>query len=118
MYETSKKSKYKNDIVVFGNTQYKKKFNLKYVNIGLSKNLLSSQTKNYVNKFINFQKKYNFSIIEVHNRPSYITHLHEKVPKNVFSLYFHNDPLSMDGSKNVEERKNLLKICYKIIFLH
>ena len=116
VYETSKKSKYKNDIVVFGNTQYKKKFNLKYVNISLSKNLLSSQTKNYVNKFINFQKKYNFSIIEVHNRPSYITHLHEKVPKNVFSLYFHNDPLSMDGSKNVEERKNLLKICYKIIF--
>ena len=56
VYETSKKSKYKKNIVVFGNTNYKKKFNIKYVNIDLSKNLLRSQTKNYVNKFINLQK--------------------------------------------------------------
>ena len=67
--ETSQKSKYKKNIVVFGNTKYKKKFNIKYFNINLSKNILSSQTKTYVNKFINFQKRYNFSIIEVHNRP-------------------------------------------------
>ena len=116
VYETSKKSKYKKKIVVFGNTKYKKKFSIKYFNINLSKNILSSQTKNYVNKFINFQKRYNFSIIEVHNRPSYINQLHSKLPKRIFSLYFHNDPLSMDGSKTIEERKKLLKICYKIIF--
>jgi glycosyltransferase involved in cell wall biosynthesis len=114
--ETSQKSKYKKNIVVFGNTKYKKKFNIKYFNINLSKNILSSQTKTYVNKFINFQKRYNFSIIEVHNRPSYINQLYSKIPKHIFSLYFHNDPLSMDGSKTIAERKNLLKICYKIIF--
>ena len=114
--ETSKKSKYKKNIIVFGNTNFKKKFDLKYVNIDLNKSLLSSQTKNYVNRFINFQKKYNFSIIEVHNRPIYVKHLHSKIPNNVYSLYFHNDPLSMEGSKTINERKNLLKICYKIIF--
>ena len=114
--ETSKKSKYKKNIIVFGNTNFKKKFDLKYVNIDLKKSLLSSQTKNYVNRFINFQKKYNFSIIEVHNRPIYVKHLHSKIPNNVYSLYFHNDPLSMEGSKTINERKNLLKICYKIIF--
>ena len=114
--ETSKKSKYKKNIIVFGNTNFKKKFNLKYVNINLNKSLLSSQTKNYVNKFINFQKKFNFSIIEVHNRPIYVKYLYSKIPNNVYSLYFHNDPLSMEGSKTINERKNLLKICYKIIF--
>ena len=114
--ETSKKSKYKKNIVVFGNTNFKKKFNLKYVNINLSKNLLSSQTKNYVNKFVDFQKKYNFSIIEIHNRPIYVKYLFGRIPNNVYSLYFHNDPLSMEGSKTINERKNLLKICYKIIF--
>ena len=77
---------------------------------------MSSQTKNYVNKFINLQKKYNFSIIEVHNRPSYINQLFNKTPNSILSLFFHNDPLSMDGSKTIEERKKLLKICYKIIF--
>ena len=49
--ETSKISKYKKNIIVFGNTEYKKKFNLKYVNIDLKKSFLSSQTKNYVSKF-------------------------------------------------------------------
>jgi len=114
--ETSKKSKYKKNIIVFGNTNFKKKFKLKYVNINLSRNLLASQTKNYVNKFVDVQKKYNFSIIEVHNRPIYVKYLVNKIPNNVYSLYFHNDPLSMDGSKTIEERKKLLKICYKIIF--
>ena len=65
------------NIIVFGNTDYKKKFNLRYVNIDLKKNFLRSQTKNYVSKFLSIQKKYNFSIIEIHNRPSYINILSE-----------------------------------------
>jgi glycosyltransferase involved in cell wall biosynthesis len=114
--ETSQISKYKKNIVVFGNTKFKKRFKIKYININLSKNPLSSQTKAYVNSFINLQKKYNFSIIEVHNRPIYINQLFKKLPKKILSLYFHNDPLSMDGSKTIEDRKKLLKNCYKIIF--
>ena len=35
--ETSKLSKYKKDILVFGNTNFKKKYNLKYLNISLIK---------------------------------------------------------------------------------
>ena len=114
--ETSAISKYKKDIIVFGNTNFKKKYNLKYININLIKNPLSSQTREYVNKFSRIQKKYNISLIEVHNRPSYIFQLNKNIPNKIFSLYFHNDPLSMDGSKTIEERKKLLKICYKIIF--
>ena len=114
--DTSLKSKYKKNIIIFGNTEYKKKYKLKYVNIDLKKNLLLSQTKTYVNKFINLQKKYNCSIIEVHNRPSYIFNLHKNLKNTVLSLYFHNDPLSMDGSKTIDDRKKLLKCCYKIIF--
>ena len=33
VYETTKISKFKKDITVFGNTNFKKIFNLKYVNI-------------------------------------------------------------------------------------
>ena len=46
VHETSKISKYKNDITVFGNTDYKKKLNLKYINLNIKKKLFSSQTKN------------------------------------------------------------------------
>ena len=114
--ETSKISRYKKDIIVFGNTNYKKKYNLRYININLFQNPLISQTREYVKKFSKIQNKYNFSLIEVHNRPSYILQLSKIIPQKIFSLYFHNDPLSMDGSKTIEERKKLLKICYKIIF--
>ena len=86
--ETSQISKYKKNIVVFGNTKFKKRFKIKYININLSKNPLSSQTKAYVNSFINLQKKYNFSIIEVHNRPIYINQLFKKLPKKSYLYIF------------------------------
>jgi glycosyltransferase involved in cell wall biosynthesis len=114
--DTSRISKYKKNIIVFGNTNFKKKFKIRYKNIELSNNPLSSQTKQYVNNFIKLQEKFDLSIIEVHNRPSYINQLKNKLPNKILSLYFHNDPLSMDGSKTIEDRKKLLKNCYKIIF--
>ena len=44
VYETSKKSIYKEKITVFGSTKLKKKFSIKYNNILLKNNLLTSQT--------------------------------------------------------------------------
>ena len=116
VYETTKISKFKKDITVFGNTEYKIKFDLKYNNIELKKNIFSSQTKNYVKRFIQLEKVNDSTIIEVHNRPSYIHILSKEIKKKILTLYFHNDPLSMDGSQTITERKKLLKICYKIIF--
>ena len=116
VYETTKISKFRKDITVYGNTNFKKKFNLKYKNIELKKNPFSSQTRNYVKKFIDLEKKNDSTIIEIHNRPSYIQILSKQIDKKIFTLYFHNDPLSMDGSQTIAERKDLLKICYKIIF--
>jgi glycosyltransferase involved in cell wall biosynthesis len=116
VYETSRISKFKKNITVFGNTNYNKIFNLKYENIDLKKDLFTSQTKLYVTKFINLERQYKSSIIEIHNRPSYIHILNQNLKNRVLTLYFHNDPLSMDGSKTIEQRKQLLKNCYKIIF--
>jgi len=116
VYETTRISKLKKFTTVYGNTDYKSKFNVKYQNIDLKKNIFSSQTKNYVLKFIRLEKRNFSSIIEVHNRPSYIHILNKNLKNRLFTLFFHNDPLTMDGSKNVEQRKILLKICYRIIF--
>ena len=48
VYETSKISKFKKNIIVYGNTLYKKKFPIKYKNIELKTNFFGSQTKIYV----------------------------------------------------------------------
>ncbi len=111
---TNKLSDFKNNITVFGSTDYKKKLSTNYININLSKKLLSSQSKEYVEKFYDMQLKINSDIIEVHNRPNYINKLTNLNSKLV--LYFHNDPISMIGSKSVGERINLLNVCSKIIF--
>ena len=79
VYETSIISKFKKNIVVYGSTSLKDRFNIKYSNIDLRKNLLRSQTKTYVNKFINIEKKNNSSIIEIHNRPSYVKIIETKL---------------------------------------
>mgnify|MGYP003687688655 FL=1 len=116
VYETTKISKYKDSIIVFGNTNFSKRFNLKYININTKKKLFYSQTKDYVSKFIEIEKKINSSIIEIHNRPSYVHLINSKIKGRILTLFFHNDPLTMEGSKTIKERKSLLKICYKIIF--
>ena len=117
VYETTKISKFKKDITVFGNTNFKKIFNLRYVNIDLRKNLFSSQTKNYVKKFIQLEKKNDSTIIEIHNRPSYIQILSKEIKRKIFTLYFHNDPLSMDGSQTIQERKIYLKLVIKLYLI-
>jgi glycosyltransferase involved in cell wall biosynthesis len=111
---TNKLSKFRNDITVYGSTNYKKKLSTNYTNINLKKKFLSSQSTVYVNKFLQISRAVPPDIIEIHNRPIYVGKLTELKSKIV--LYFHNDPISMIGSKTVKERLNLLNICSKIIF--
>ena len=114
--QTIKLSKYNKDIMVYGNTNFESTLTNNYTNINLNKtNLFQSQTKYYVNKFIELQKKIKTDIIEVHNRPIYLKYITNKLNSKIV-LYFHNDPLEMDGSKKIKERLNLLKNCEKIIF--
>ena len=114
--DTSKISKYKKYIKVYGSTDYKKIFDIKYQNIELSKRFIGSQTKLYINKFVQYERKDPSELIEVHNRPIYLRYLSEKLNKRTFTLFFHNDPLSMEGSKSINDRNFLLKNSYRIIF--
>ena len=109
-------SKYRKNIVVFGNTKYKKKFNVKYQDIPLSNFKFQSKSKIYVNEFIKLERKNPSNLIEIHNRPNYLSEIIKTLGKKNIVLYFHNDPLTMTGSKSIKERKDLLKNCYKIIF--
>ena len=114
--DTTIKSSYEKNVKIFGNTVYKKTFPLKYVNINLDKNLLSSLGKHYVDRFIKHELKNPSEIIEIHNRPVYLKQIIDKGIKAKIVLYFHNDPLSMNGSKTVYDREYLLKNVSKIIF--
>ena len=108
-------SSFNNDILIFGNTQSKEKLSNNYVNLELKKKIFHSTSKIYVETFLNAQKKLNTELIEVHNRPNYIKIIKKKYINKLF-LIFHNDPLTMNGSKTVKERIFLLNNVDKIIF--
>ena len=114
--DTVKLSKYRKNITIYGNTDLKKKFNLKYFNIPLSKIRFQSKSRVYVSEFLKLEKKNPSDLIEIHNRPNYLEELVENLDHRNFVLYFHNDPLTMNGSKSISSRKYLLKNCFKILF--
>ncbi len=110
----TKKSLFKKNITIYGSTTYKKKLSKNYINIPLKKELFKSQSKDYVEKFKFLNEKKKSDIIEIHNRPNYIKNLISLESKLI--LYFHNDPLTMDGSSKTKERIFLIDICEKIVF--
>ena len=61
-------------------------------------------------------KTKNYDIIEIHNRPQLLLKLLNKV-KSRFIFYFHNDPLSMKGSKFINERLKILNTVDRLIFV-
>lgn len=108
-------SKFLTNIKIYGqeieNPMFKDNF------VGLKYSILSLKSKNefllneMLKKISHDSKKKH--LIEIHNRP----YLVKKVPvKNKFpiSLFFHNDPQTMQGSRSVKEREYILKKCAAI----
>ena len=113
--DISKKSKFKNNIKIFGETTSKNKLLKNFIHLNIKKKIILSKSKAYIYEFIKKEKKINSDIIEIHNRPSYVNSIKKELSSIIF-IYFHNDPLSMKGSIQVDERIKLLQSCEKIIF--
>ena len=113
--QTVKYSNFKKDITIYGNTHYNKKLLKNYINLDLKKGILQSNSKSYVDEFIKSELNKKSDIIEVHNRPNYIKQIINETNSKV-TLYFHNDPLNMNGSMTSKERIYLLDSLDAIIF--
>ena len=114
--DTTKISKFRKFITVYGNTNFKKIFSLSYKNIYLKKSIVQSGSKIYVNEFLKYERKSPSDIIEIHNRPNYFHLIFKSIIKTNLILYFHNDPLTMTGSRSIKDRKKLLDNATKIVF--
>ena len=112
------KSKFKKYNFIYGHTKSKNYLTKNYININL-KNLQSkikSTTNEYADKLIKDFSNKNFNIIEIHNRPQLLDKLLNHVNTR-FIFYFHNDPLSMKGSRKISERLKILNSVDKLIFV-
>ena len=113
--DTIKNSRFYKSTYIFGSMNEGKPFLKNYVNIKLKNSFYQSNSKNYISKFVIEESKINSDIIEIHNRPNYVKFLKNFKDKKIL-LYFHNDPLSMNGSKSTQDRIFLLNNIDKILF--
>lgn len=109
-------TKYLKDINIYGrsveNPMFKDNF------IGLKYSALSFKSKN---KFLAYEMSKIISrdldkkkhMIEIHNRPYLIDYLSKK-NKVPISLFFHNNPQEMKGSRSIKDRENILRKCTAI----
>jgi glycosyltransferase involved in cell wall biosynthesis len=116
--EFFKKSKHRDKNIIYGYTQSKNFLTKNYVNIDLKSinSKFLSSTNEYSYKLVNEINNNNFDIIEIHNRPQILFNLLKKI-NTKFIIYFHNDPLSMKGSKTITDRLFILNNTEKVIFV-
>jgi len=115
----NRKSKYKKQISILGNTDFSDDIidKKRYINLNLKKSTFGSKNNSYVKEFIKQNLISKYSLVEIHNRPSYIKQIVANRSKIKIVLIFHNNPITLGGSKTVQERKALLELCHKIIFV-
>ena len=111
-------SKFKDTNFIYGNTSSNDFLTKNYTNVKINnlKSKFSSSTKEYCKNFIKKTINEKFDIVEIHNRPLIFNYLKNDI-NSKFILYFHNDPLSMSGSKTSSDRLKLLLNIDKIIFV-
>ena len=108
-------SKYLNQIKIFGQTVKCPIFKDNFIGIRYSVLSLKSKNKFLAHemlKIINKDSNKN-QLIEIHNRPYLIDQI-AKRNKFPITLFIHNDPQTMKGSKSVKDREKILEKCAAI----
>ena len=109
-------SSYIEDIRVFGQKTKDPLFKENF--LGFEHSFLSLKSKNryLVDKMIIkiLNNKDPKQLIEVHNRPYLVNYIKKKIKICPVSLFLHNNPKEMKGSKSIEDRAILLSHCSAI----
>ena len=108
-------SSYLNQIKVFGQNVKTPLFKDNFVGLKYSILSLKSKNKFLAHEMLKIIAKDNDKnqLIEIHNRP-YLVDKITKENKFPISLFFHNDPQTMKGSKSIKEREKILEKCAAI----
>ena len=113
------KSEFKKKIKIFGSLNLQNPLTKDYINCDIKNKpfyFLFGKTSYYLKTLKKKISKVK-SIIEIHNRPQAANFFLSHKKDNKIILYFHNDPLSLRGSKYVHQRMFLLENLDKLVFI-
>ena len=106
-----------NQTTVFGNLPIATRpYTKNFININLSK-IRFKKNYFYTKKFYENCKKYNFELIEIHNRPESLIFLLKKKLNTKFIFVYHNNPQDLRYSKTAKERLFIADNCDQIFFV-
>lgn len=109
-----KNSIYKKNILILGAYQKKPLDKKNFIGVGSHKFF----SNYFYLRAVKQKIKNNLTdIIELHNRPNYFSYLKKNFPDKKIIIFFHNNPLELNGSKSIEERLLIYQKADKIIFL-
>ena len=116
VYNNLKYSKYKKNVRVYGQYVDNPIFEENFNGVKKSFNFFKSKNKMIADFMCKKIKKSTINnIVEVHNRPYLIRGIKKKLKlTDKLTLFFHNDPLEMKGSKTILQRRKLLQDLDKI----
>ncbi len=80
----------------------------RFVAVPLASWFYGRRTSRYVKGVIRILRALSPAYIEIHNRPVYVAALRNAFPDTPILLYLHNDPRTIQGIREVEERSHCL----------
>jgi glycosyltransferase involved in cell wall biosynthesis len=109
-------SKFKKNIRIFGQQTENPLFNKNFCGVKYSFMSLKGKNHYLADQMLKLMFKSNDKnqIIEIHNRPYLLDIIYKKTREFPVSIFFHNDPKTMKGSKSILEREKLLKQCVAV----
>ena len=111
------RSKLKKKSIVYGSLENNSKpllKNFRNLNIG---NKFIKKNISYTNELYKEYKKYNFKIIEIHNRPESLLYLINKKVKAKLIFVYHNNPQDLRSSSTIKERTFIAENTDQIYFV-
>ena len=110
-------SRLKKETLVFGDLEKNKKpITKNFINLDISK-INFRKNYSYTKKFHKLYEKYNFEIVEIHNRPVSLVYLLKRKMNCKFIFVYHNNPQDLRYSKSIDERLFILNNCHQIYFV-
>jgi len=113
--ETSRVSRFHGAITVFGSPVDNPFAGIRFQPLARARWWEGDRNKTMARHYINFALREKPDLIEVYNRPVMIELLHRKLGGVPIALHLGNDPRTMDGSRSISARRELLERSAAII---
>jgi len=106
-------SKYRSHDIVVSGTGAENPLTENFRYLSFTKRFFQRKSAAYIERVCKYALSNSVELVEIHNRPNWLMAISKLIDVKL-SIYFHNDPLEIKGSKSLKQRLALLKTASSI----